>query len=424
MKFAARLLTAALAALASISAAAAAELAISCGAVGQELRLCREGVESFERASGHSVRIVSTPNQAEQRLALYQQLLAARSSDVDVLQIDVVWPGILGRHLLDLSQQLPEDEVAAHFAEIVANNTVAGRLVALPWFLNVGLLYYRKDLLEAHGLAVPETWAELEEAARTIQRAERAAGREIWGYVFQGQAYEGLTCNALEWVASHGGGRIVAADGRITIDNPRTRAALATARGWLGEIVPRGVLGYAEEESRGVFQTGRAVFMRNWTYAWALAQAPDSRIRGKVGLARLPRGAGPEGRHAGVLGGSQLAVSRYSRAPAAAVALARHLTSKAEQKRRAVAASFNPTRPALYEDPDVLAANPFYGDLRAAFDAALARPSRVTGLAYNQVSAAFYNAVHEALSGRTSVEAALARLADRLALVKGEAWPR
>ncbi len=400
----------------------AAELAISCGSVGRELALCREGIAAFERETGHRVRIVTAPTQADQVLALYQQLLAARSPDIDVLQIDVVWPAILGRHFVDLAPHVPESLIAGHFDAAIANNRIGGRLVAMPWFLDVGLLYYRKDLLAKHGFQVPETWVALEETARAVQRAERAAGADIWGYVFQARAYEGLTCNALEWVAGAGGGSIVAADGAVTIDNPRARAAVARARRWLGDIAPRGVLSYTEEEARGVFQIGRAVFMRNWPYAWALAEAEGSAVRGKVGVAQLPRGPGPAGRRTGTLGGWQLAVSRYSKHRAAAIALVRHLTSMAEQKRRAIQAGFNPTIPALYRDGQVVAANPFFGALGRAFETAVARPASQTGLDYNQVSAAFWNTVRDVLSGRAAVGPAFARLAARLALIRGEAW--
>ena len=156
------------------------------------------------------------------RLALFQQLFAARSADIDVFQVDVVWPGMLAEHLLDLSPHVDRATIAAHFPALIANNTVDGRLVALPWFTNAGLLYYRRDLLEKHGRAVPATWAELEETARIVMEAERAKGHDrIWGFVFQARAYEGLTVNALEWIDSHGGGRIVEA--AIGDDDDRLR---------------------------------------------------------------------------------------------------------------------------------------------------------------------------------------------------------
>ena len=124
-----------------------------------------------------------------------------------------------------------------------------------------------------------------------IQEAERAGGRDkMWGYVWQGRAYEGLTCDALEWIASYKGGSIVEPDGSISVNNPEAARALGTAAGWIGDISPAGVLSYAEEEARGVFQSGNAVFMRNWPYAWSLANGDESAIKGKVGVVALPRG--------------------------------------------------------------------------------------------------------------------------------------
>ncbi|MGK7869673.1 ABC transporter substrate-binding protein [Falsiroseomonas sp. E2-1-a20] len=393
--------------LAWAPAQAQVTLAISCGAVGVEFQLCREGAEAWARETGNRVQLVSTPSGSTERLALYQQLLSAGSADIDVLQVDVVWPGTLAAHLLDLNGRVETEGV---FPALVRNNTVDGRLVAMPWFTNAGVLYFRRDLLDQHGRTVPETWQDMAETARHIMQAERAAGNDrIWGYVFQGRAYEGLTVNALEWVASHGGGSIVAEDGGVTINNPNAIRAIEQAAGWVGHITPRGVLNYAEEEARGVFQSGNAVFMRNWPYAWPLLNAEDSAVRGKVGVALLPKG-GAQGRHSATLGGEQLAVSRYSRHPDAAVELVRYLTSQAEQKRRAIAGSFNPTLEPLYRDQEIIAANPFFADLYDSFVNAVARPSGVTGGRYNQVSAEFWNAVHNVLSDQAEAGPALARL--------------
>jgi trehalose/maltose transport system substrate-binding protein len=149
--------------------------------------------------------------------------------------------------------------------------------------------------------------------------------------------------------------------------------------------------------------------MRNWPYAWALANGPDSPIRGKVGVAPLPKG-GPTGRHAAALGGQQLAVSKYSKHADLAADLVLHLTSTDEQKRRAIDGAFNPTIASLYDDPEILAANPFMGQLRDVFVNAVARPSRVTGDQYNRVSTEFFNAVHATLSGSGDAASNLAQL--------------
>ncbi len=402
--------------LLAVGSARAAEITISCSAVGLELELCRDGAQRWARASGNSVRLVSTPNSATERLALYQQLLAAGSPDIDVLQIDVVWPGILARHLLDLAPYAGSVP-AQHFPALVANDTVRGKLVALPWFADVGLLYYRKDLLRKYGVAVPRTWRELASAARRIEDAERAGGNaRMWGYVWQGRTYEGLTCNALEWIASRGGGRIVQPDGAISVDNARAAQALTAAAGWVGTISPRGVLNYAEEEARGVFQSGNSVFMRNWPYARALAESEGSPVRGLVGVAELPA-------EIGVLGGAQLAVSRYSRHPALAASLVMALTGNDEQKRRALAGGFNPTLPTLYDDAEIRRANPYYGVMAQALAHAVARPAAVTGTRYNRVSSAFSSAVHAVLAGQADAATALRSLDGQLMRIsRGGRW--
>jgi trehalose/maltose transport system substrate-binding protein len=340
-----------------------------------------------------------------------------------VFQIDVIWPGILANHLLDLTEYIPEEQVEQNFDTMIENNTVDGALVAMPWFTDAGLLYYRKDLLEAAGKQPPATWAELSETAKAIQEQERANGNaQMWGYVYQGKAYEGLTCNALEWIDSFGGGTIVDDEGEITVNNPQAVEALTWAASTVGTIAPEGVLNYSEEESRGVFQSGNAVFMRNWPYAWALSQAEDSPIKGKVGVAVLPKG-GPNGENTGALGGWQLAVSKYSNNAEIAADLVRYLTSAEEQKRRAIVGAYNPTIESLYQDQEILAAVPFFGPLFEVFTSAVARPSKITGNKYNQASSEFFNAVHEILSGRAEPEPRLAELTDRLDRIsRGGRW--
>jgi trehalose/maltose transport system substrate-binding protein len=405
------------------SGAQAATIAISCGAVGLELQLCQEGAKAWAEATGNQVNVISTPNSATERLALYQQILAANSADIDVFQIDVIWPGILGSHFIDLAEHIDQETIDQHFAAIVENNTIDDALVAMPWFTDAGVLYYRTDLLEKYGKEPPTTWQELTEIAREIQEGERADGNDrMLGFVFQAKAYEGLTCDALEWIDSFGGGQIVAEDGSITINNEKAAAALELAASWVGEIAPEGVLNYAEEESRGVFQSGNAVFMRNWPYAWALGNAPDSPIAGKIGVGQLPKG-GEDGKHTGVLGGWQLAVSKYSENAELAVDLVRHLTSPEEQKRRAIKGAYNPTIAALYQDEEILEATPFFGELYETFTNAVARPSRVTGEKYNQVSSEFFNAVHAVLSGKSDAPSSLEALEGKLDRVsRGGRW--
>ncbi len=394
--------------------AEAETLSISCGTVGQDFEQCRVGAEAWAKKTGHEVKLVTGPKDAGEQLTVFQQQLAAGASDIDIYRIDVVWPGILASHFIDLKPYVKAEELSRHFPSIIQNNTINGKLVALPWFTDAGLLYYRKDLLEKHGQKPPTTWQELAKVAKVVQDAERKAGHDkMVGFVFQGKAAEALTCNALEWIDSFGGGSIVAEDGKVTVDNPKAVEAVRTAASWIDTIAPKGVLNYDEEAARGVFQSGNAVFMRNWPYAWALANAEDSPVKGKVAVMALPRG-GEGGKSTGTLGGWQLAVSKYSKHPELAADLAKYLTSPEEQKRRALAASFNPTIRSLYEDPEVLKANPFYASLLDSFTHAVARPAKVTGLKYSRVSSEFRNAVHSTLSGSGQPEAKLKQLGKKL----------
>ncbi|WP_341678243.1 ABC transporter substrate-binding protein [Niveibacterium sp. SC-1] len=401
----------------------AATLTISCGAVGHEFELCKEESEAWARTTGNEVQVVTTPNDSNERLALYQQILANGSDKIDVFQIDVVWPGVLANHLVDL-RPYSQGAEKTHFAGMVANATVGGKLLAMPWFSDAGLLYYRKDLLQKYRLQPPGTWEELAASARRIQDAERAAGNDkIWGFVWQGRAYEGLSCDALEWIASYNGGTVVDAQGKVTINNPQAIKALGTAAAWVGTITPRAVLNYGEEEARGVFLAGNAVFMRNWPYAWSLAQTEDSAIRGKVGITALPKG-GANGRNAAALGGWMLSVSRYSKHPKLAAGLVMYLTGAEVQKRRALKASYNPTIVALYRDAAILQANPFMGELSSTLAATVARPSSATAGKYNQVSNLFWDAVHDVLAGRENPANALASLEQQLErLAPGGKWP-
>lgn len=414
-----RLAGACLLSLASWGLAQAATVTITCGSTGRELELCREGANAWAAKTGNTVKLVTMPG--ADTLTLTQQLLAAGAADIDVFQIDIAWSGILARHLFDLGPQAGE-RPKQHFPAMVRSATVGGRLVGMPWFGDAGVLYYRKDLLLKYGVAVPKTWQALRQASELIQAAERKRGVDkFWGFVWQGRAYEGLTCNALEWVASHNGGTVVDDAGKVSINNPGAIAALREAAGWVGSITPKGVLNYTEEEARGVFQSGNAAFMRNWPYAWSLLNDAGSPVRNAVGIAALPGGDG--GQSAGTLAGSLLVVNNYSHQAQLAADLVLYLTSPAEQKRRAIQGSYNPTLPSLYADPEVLAVAPYLGTLYDTFANAVARPSNATGAKYNRVSIEFSNAVHSVLAGETDAAYRLQALDSKLRrLRRGGQW--
>jgi len=381
------------------------------GTVGGEHEVYVEIVNKFmaEVCPNVTVKVVERPESTTDTLAQYQQFFAAQSPELDVFMIDVAWPGLIAEHLLDVSEYLDEEALSRFYPALIEAYTIGGRLVALPWFAGSGMLYYRTDLLEKYGLEVPQTWDELAAAAKTIQEGERAAGnKDFWGFVFQGKAYEGLTCDALEWQVSYGGGRILSPEGVIEVNDPATIEIFDKIASWVGDFVPPDVVNYQEEDARAVWQAGNAAFMRNWGYAYTLGQAEDSVIKDKFSVAPLP-GKEP-GMSAATLGGWGLAVSKYSANPEAAVAFANWMTDYDALKLFHLARGEAPVLPALYEDPDLLEVLPYLAYTGDVLNFATARPGGVAGTQYGRVSELYYTAVNNVLSGKTDAATAMAEL--------------
>jgi trehalose/maltose transport system substrate-binding protein len=378
----------------------------------------RRATELFTTETGIRVSYRPGLEESNQRLELYTGLFEKHAEFPDVYLIDVVWPGLLAEHLVDLRPELGAT-AAEFFPAIVKNNTVDGRLVGIPAFADVGSLFYRTDLLKKYGYARPPgTWDELEEMAARIQAGERAAGdKGFWGFVWQGAAAEGLTCNGLEWQMSHGGGKIIEDDGTISVNNPAAVRALERAARWVGSISPPGVLVYREDDARNIWQAGRVAFMRNWPYCYLPGQAADSPIRNRFAVSSLPSGGAM---HAHAFGGWQLAVSKYSLHRREAIDLVRYLAGSKVQKSRLLEGSQLPTIAALYDDPEVKAAVPYSGVYKPILmEQAVARPSTITGVKYKAVSESYYTAVHEALAGHTTAAQALANLEQQLVRLTG-----
>lgn len=385
------------------------------GADGPGARYDDAAAAKFSEVTGAQVEVIRGDQSATERLSTYLQQLNAGAGP-DVLQIDVIWPGILADYAADLKGSIPD--IDQFFPAIVENNTVNGKLVGVPWFTDAGLLYYREDLLQKYGFdGPPETWAELEQQAKTIQDGERAAGKpDFYGFVWQGNSYEGLTCNALEWQVSNGGGQIVEGTPdapKVTVNNPQTIAALERAKGWVGTISPQGVTTYDEPTSLGVWQAGNAAFMRNWPYAVAETQGTD--FADSFNVAVLPKGEGEGARNADTLGGWQLMVNDASDNKEAAAEFVKFMTSREMQEFWAINRTLLPTRPEVYEDADVLKVNPYYENLLPVFSGgAVPRPSTVTGDLYNDVSTAYFTAVNQILSGQVTAQEGVAALEEEL----------
>jgi multiple sugar transport system substrate-binding protein len=301
--------------------------------------------------------------------------MEGRGAAFDVMMLDVVWVAEFARAgwLLDLRPWVSREELAPHFPSTIEPATWNGGIWAMPWLMNVGMLYYRADLLAKHGLSPPRTWEELVAQSARVRAAERDP--RLDGVVWQGRQYEGLTVNALEALWANGA-RVLDDDGAPLPDAERAAGALAFLRGLITSgASPSWVTAADEELSRRHFGDGRAVFLRNWPYAMDLFQQAGSAVRGKVAIAPLPGRAGvADG--VGSSGGAHLGVDRRTRHPELAAALVRFLAGAAAQKTMSVGGALNPTRMALYHDPEVVRAHP---DFPVVHDLMLrARPRPVT----------------------------------------------
>jgi trehalose/maltose transport system substrate-binding protein len=369
----------------------------------------------FTKDTGIKVKVVPHPAASDAAYSQLARAFATHSSSIDVAMIDVVWPGAFAPFLVDLKPKLGS-QATMHAQGIIKNDTINGKLVAMPWFGDFGMLYYRTDLLKKYGYSSPPTtWTDLFAMAKKIQDGERQTNPNFSGFVFQGNAYEGLTCDALEWIASSGGGNFIDY-GKVTINNPKAAAVLNMFRENIGVTTPRGVTTYQEGEAQTAFTDGDAAFERNWPYAYSLNEAKGSKVAGKFAVAPLPHGANG-GNSVATVGGWQLAVSKYSKHQDAAIEFVRYMTSAPVEKFDTITNSNVPTIPALVRDLAVRKAAPYLNPATANVPRVV-RPSSILGAKYNEGSKDIYQAVSRILNG-TPAESVLPGLQSQLqALLK------
>jgi trehalose/maltose transport system substrate-binding protein len=376
-----------------------------------------KALNSFAARRGKlQIRYIPSFESDDQRLAMYKQLFKERSPQPDICQVDIIWPGMIGDDLLDLTPYF-RDELQAFPEELLKSFTVHGRLVAMPLFVDSGVLYYRSDLLHRYGFKnAPGTWDELERMAQVIQRGERRKDPNFWGYLWQGGATEALTCNALEWQASEGGGHILEPNGTPSVCNPQAIRALDRAVSWIGKISPPGVTTHTEDDSINLYSAGHAAFMRNWSSFYGTVHALSCPVRKQTAVALLPAGRDSRGR---ALGGIAVGVSKYSEHRNEAIAAVRDLVSEASQITRVMEGGSAPTRLALQQRPDLMRQTAFHGPVLTGqiLNGLVARPSVTAGSAYDEVSKAYYSAVHSALAKQFPASVALATLQLELARI-------
>lgn len=372
--------------------------------------------ERFVRETGIRVEHLPSPETSLGQLDLARKLLRERSTSPDLLGVDVIWPEIIDEDLLDLKPYL-SSELSSLDPELVASYTVNGKVVAIPYHMQIGVLAYRTDLLRKYGYTgPPATWDELERMAARIQAGERAEGKkDFWGYVWQGAAAEGLTCNALEWQVSQGGGRIIEKDRTISVNNPAAIQSWQKAARWVGWISPPGVLSYTEADATNVWASQQAAFWRTWEWKYRLAHWREATLPDLTGYTSVPRGSAAR---VGVLGGTGLGVSRFSVHPQEAMALLRFFINDERASECNLASAPGHNQPELYDLQWLVGVNES-PKKSGSPPRIISRPSDVTGQAYEKVSKAYMQAVHSVLTHERSATDAAALLEKELVVITG-----
>ncbi len=323
------------------------------------------------------------------------QKLKNKSEDVDVFLMDVIWPPEFGAAgwAMPLDELFPEEERKKFLEGTILANTYKGHIYGVPLFIDSGMLFYRRDLLEKYKLPVPITWKQMIDTAEWIVREEKRQGNEIYGFTGQFKQYEGLVCDMMEYILSNGGYIIDPDTGRIGLTEEGTIEAIKFVRdNIIGKIAPKGVLTYQEPESLDLFIQGKVVFHRNWPYAWEVSNNPQkSKIAGKVGIARLPHFPGHES--VSTLGGWQVGISSFTKKKEAAWRFVEFLTSIRVQKILALKAGRAPTRKILYEDPEILQLYPHFKEMKEVFLTAYPRPRTPLYPAVSNVLQRFFSRV-------------------------------
>jgi trehalose/maltose transport system substrate-binding protein len=378
---------------------------------GPSLQFEANFLEAFGKRNGIKTQFV--PNS---RLGAYKQLLRTHSKEPDLLELDVVWPSILMDDLVDLTPYVKDAK--AFVPGLLENYTVHGRLVALPVYVDLGVLYYRPDLLEKYGFRKPpDTWEELAEMARVIQRGERAGGnKDFWGFIWQGSVSEGGTCNALEWQASAGGGTLIEPSGRVHVRSPEFASALRRATGWINTISPPAEYVYREDDSVNLWDAGQTAFMRNWASGYGMLTPQPGGDRRHFAVAPLP--AGPGG-HKGTLGGLGMAVSKYAAHRDLAIKALLELTNEANDLQRLLMTEGMPTHVAVLQRPDVRSRSLLLAVSTQLMETMVARPAIVTGDKYEAVSLEYAKAVNSVLRHKATPEQAMAQLEQKLMAMTG-----
>lgn len=364
-------------------------------------------VEQFQQKHPNiRLEIVEGPNETNQVEDLYTSSFLLGNSPYDLVYMDIVWTPKFAAAgwLLDLSDRVSPDRLAEFLEGDVNGGRYQGGLYRFPLRSDAGMLYYRKDLLAEAGYEPPDTFTELMKTAQALQEK----GLADWGYLWQGKQYEGLAAMFVEILQGYGAFWVNPDTLEVGLDRPEAIKAVEFLRSTIAAgISPPGVTTYAEEETRRLFQSGKAAFLRNWPYVFSLASQPDSQIRGKFGIKPMIHAPGYQS--GACQGGWGLGIAKTSRHPDEAWKVIEFLSGEEIQRQFILATGKVPSRKALFNDPAIVSKYPHYRELLTVLQNAALRPPIAQ---YAQASDILQRYLSAALTDRMTPEQAMQSAAD------------
>ena len=392
------------------------EFTVWIGGAPQEVNFWEELISEYNSRHEIKVTLVRQPTYSDQRRQSLIISLEAEQKNPDLFLMDVIWVNQFAESgwVEPLNKYIKKSPITVDdfFTKIVNQVDIYNdTLYALPVFLDIGLLYYRTDLLKKYSFdRPPETWTELKNIAEKVQSEESDKNKTFSGYVWQGSQYEGLVCTFLEFAASNNG--YFQIGDSIFVDIPQNEEALNFMKDLIHKynISPENTFTeLKEEEVRRIFQRGNAMFERNWTYARSLHNLEDSRVKGKFDIAPLPHFEG--GESAAALGGWHVGISKYSDVKDEAWKFIEYITSYEIQKKMFTTIGWNPSRQDIYSDEALLASDPHLKTLEEIFTNSVSRPTLPY---YLQISEVIQRWANKCLAGKADAKEALSEMQNEI----------
>ena len=369
---------------------------------GQDIVNWKPFVKEFEQKNPDiRINLVEGPFDTNLVENLYTSAFLLGDSPYDIINMDIVWvPKFAAAGwVMDLTDRISPEQLSKFIPGNVEGGRYRGKLYRIPHASDAGMLYYRKDILKQAGIPAPKTFEEMVKISQNLQKQ----GKITWGYLWQGKQYEGVSAMFVEVLSGFGGFWANPQTFEVGLDKPEAIQAVEFLKNTIASgISPPGVTTYGEEETRLLFQNGKALFLRNWPYVWKLANAEGSNVRGKIAIEPMLSSTGKTG--GSCLGGWGWGIAKTSKHPEQAWKAIKYLTSEETQRKFILETGLVPSYKSLFTNKEIVAKYPHYPQLLKVVEQPVLRPPIAQ---YAQASDILQRYLSSAFTGRMSAEQAM-----------------